>query len=58
MSIGMEKSAEKAGAAGGGKIVERVEQRVITLEELGKHNTAEDCWVAVHGQVIMGKWLA
>ena len=25
--------------------------RVVSLEELGQHNTEEDCWVAIHGVV-------
>ncbi|CAD7945421.1 unnamed protein product [Amoebophrya sp. A25] len=27
-------------------------KRLITLEELAKHDSAEDCWVAIHGLVI------
>lgn len=25
--------------------------RKVTMEELGQHNTGEDCWVAIHGKV-------
>lgn len=25
--------------------------KLVTLEELGKHNTSADCWIAIHGNV-------
>eukprot|EP00756_Hemistasia_phaeocysticola_P053682 Hpha_TRINITY_DN29641_c0_g1::TRINITY_DN29641_c0_g1_i1::g.165142::m.165142/K00101/lldD; L-lactate dehydrogenase (cytochrome) len=27
------------------------ESRVVSVEELGRHNTAGDCWVGIHGRV-------
>lgn len=33
--------------------------KIISADELAKHNTAEDCWIAIHGKVFnVTKFLA
>ena len=28
-----------------------IEPRTVSLEEVKQHNTAEDCWIAIHSKV-------
>ena len=41
----------KNGEKDGGKKSEKRGERVITRAELGKHTTAEDCWLSIRGSV-------
>lgn len=46
----MPADAKKQAETGDAK--KQPERRLISLEELAKHDSEKDCWVAIHGLVI------